>query len=100
MIYGHAVTQRVEALLQSPKVSGSIPDGVIGIFRRSNTSGRTMALGLTQPLTEMSTSNIYWGEGGKGGRCVGLTTLLPLCVDFLEIWESRPPGNFRACPGL
>jgi len=26
-----------------------------------NPSGRTMALGLTQPLTEMSTRNISWG---------------------------------------
>ena len=26
-----------------------------------NPSGRTMALGLTQPLTEMSTRNIFWG---------------------------------------
>jgi len=26
-----------------------------------NPSGRTMALGLTQPLTETSTSNISWG---------------------------------------
>ena len=25
-----------------------------------NPSGRTMALGLTQPLTEMSTRNISW----------------------------------------
>jgi len=25
--------------------------------------------------------------GGKGGRCVGLTTLPPSCADFLEIWE-------------
>jgi len=33
------------------KVSGSIPDGVIGIFQWHNSSGRTMALGLTQPLT-------------------------------------------------
>jgi len=43
------------------KVAGSIPDGVTGIFHWHNTSGRTMALGLTQPLTEMSTRNIYWG---------------------------------------
>jgi len=27
-----------------------------------------MALGFTQPLTEMSTRNISWG---KGGRCLG-----------------------------
>ena len=38
-----------------------IPDGVIGIFHLHNPSGRTMALGSTQPLTEMSTRNISWG---------------------------------------
>jgi hypothetical protein len=45
----------------SQKVAGSIPEGVIGIFRLHNPSGRTMALGLTQPLTKMSTRNISWG---------------------------------------
>jgi hypothetical protein len=34
------------------KVADSIPDGVIG---------RTMALGSTQSLTEMSARNIFWG---------------------------------------
>jgi len=43
------------------KVAGSIPDGVIGIFHSHNPSGYTMALGSTQPLTEMSTRNIFWG---------------------------------------
>jgi len=38
--------------------------------------------------------------GGKGGRCVGLTTLPPLCADCLEIWEPQPPGSLRFCPGL
>jgi len=56
-----------------------------------------MALGLTQPLTEMSNRNISWG---KGGRCVGLTTLLLSCADFLEIWEPQTPGTLRVCPGL
>jgi hypothetical protein len=37
------------------QVSGSIPDGVIGIFQLHNPSGRTMVLGSTQPLIEMST---------------------------------------------
>jgi len=55
-----------------------------------------MALGLTQPLTEMSTRNI---SGGKGGWCVGLT-LPPSCADCLEIWEPQPHGTLRACPGL
>jgi len=42
----------------SRKVAGSIPGGVIGIFHLHNPSGRTMALGLTQPLRVMSTRNI------------------------------------------
>jgi len=42
------------------KVTGLIPDDVIGIFHRHNPSGSTMALELTQPLTEMSTRNISW----------------------------------------
>ena len=80
------------------KVAGSIPYGVIGIFHWHNPSSRSMALGSTQSLTEMSTRNISWG-GSKGGRCVGLTTLPPSCADCLEIWEPQPPGTLWACPG-
>jgi hypothetical protein len=47
----------------SRKVAGSITDEVIGFFNWPNPSSRTMALGSTQPLTEMSTSNL---PGGKG----------------------------------
>jgi hypothetical protein len=45
----------------SRKVAGSIPDGVTGIFHWRSTSGRTMALGLIQSATEMSTRNISSG---------------------------------------
>jgi len=45
----------------SRKVAGSIPDCAIGIFHSHNPSSHTMALGLTQPLTEMSTRIISWG---------------------------------------
>jgi hypothetical protein len=38
--------------------------------------------------------------GGKGGRCVGLTTLQPSCADCLESWESQPPGTLGTCQGL
>jgi len=55
-----------------------------------------MALGLTQPLTEMSTRNI---PEGKSSWCVGLT-LPPSCAICLEIWEPQPAGTLRACPGL
>jgi hypothetical protein len=51
----------------SRKVAGSIPDGVTRIFHWHNPSGRTVALGLTQPLTEMSTRNNYWTRNNSWG---------------------------------
>jgi len=42
----------------SRKVAGLIPDGFTGNLHWRNHSGSTMALGSTQPLTEMSTRNI------------------------------------------
>ena len=38
----------------SRKATGSICDGVIGIVYLHNPSGRTVALGSTQPLAEVS----------------------------------------------
>jgi hypothetical protein len=43
------------------QVAGSIPNGVMEFFIDINPSDRTMALGSTQFLTEMSTGNISWG---------------------------------------
>jgi hypothetical protein len=43
------------------KVMGSNPNEVIGFFDWPNPSSRTMALGSTQPLTEMSTRNLPGG---------------------------------------
>jgi hypothetical protein len=43
-------------------------------------------------------------SGGKGGRCVGLTTLPPLCADCLEIWGSlnllETSGPVQTCNGI
>jgi len=92
------VAQLVVALRYKPKGRGSIPDDIMEIFHRQIPSRRTVALGLTQPLTEMSSRSISWW--GKGGRCVGLTTLPPSCVDRLEIWEPQPFGTLRTFPSL
>jgi hypothetical protein len=82
----------------SRKVAVSIPDGVIGIFRWHNPSGRTKALGSTQLLTEMNTRNF---EGGKGGLCVGLTTLQFSCADCRDILNLLEPyGPVQACNGV
>jgi len=63
-------------------------------------SGRTMALGSSEPLKEMSNRNIFFVGGGKGGRCVGLTTLPPTFADCLEIlgastsWSPKGLSRF------
>jgi hypothetical protein len=43
-----------------------IPDGVIGIFHLNNPSNCTVALGSIQPLSEISTRNISWGQKAAG----------------------------------
>lgn len=53
-----------------------------------------MVVGFAQPLTEMNISNISWW--GKGGRCVGMTTFLPSCADYLASCEPQLPGTFWA----
>ena len=59
--WGTAVAQWLRCCATNRKVAGSIPHGVIGIFHLHNPTDRTMALGSTQPLTEMSTRRISWG---------------------------------------
>jgi hypothetical protein len=53
----------------SRKVAGSIPD-------EPNHSSRNMALGSTQPLTEMSTGNL---TGGKGRPMLKADKLTAIC---------------------
>jgi len=38
--------------------------------------------------------------GGKGGRCVRMTTSPPSCAECHEIWEPKSPGTLWATPGL
>jgi hypothetical protein len=55
----------------SRKDTGSSPDEVIKFFTLPDTSSRTIALGLTQSLTEMSTRRYFLGV--KRDRRVRLT---------------------------
>jgi len=70
----------------SKKVTGLVPDDVIGFF---------IVLILSAALWS-------WDRllGGQGVRCLRLTTLPLSCTDCLESWKLHPPGNLQACPGL
>jgi hypothetical protein len=59
-----------------------------------------MALGPTQTLNRNERQE--YSRGGKGDRCVGLTTLPPSCADCLKVWEPQPPGSgpVQACNGI
>jgi hypothetical protein len=78
---GYAVAQLVESLLY--KIKGLGFDSRWESLRFS-TYLIFPVLESTQSLTEMSTWNLIWGGGGKGGRCAGLTTLPPSCADCLR----------------
>jgi len=74
----HAVAQLVEALRYKPEIRRFDFRWCHWSFSRHNPSGRTMALGLTQPLTEMSTENISWGVKRPVHRAENLTTFMCL----------------------
>src|SRR5215470_560601 len=71
------------------QVAGSIPDGVIEIFLLHNPSGRTM-------VDSSSNRNEYqeYFLGGKGGRCVGLTTLPP----SRAVWSTNLGASTSCSP--
>ena len=48
------------------KVAGSIPDGVTGIFRSHNPSGRAVALGSTQSLNRNEYQEYFLGVKAAG----------------------------------
>jgi len=85
----------------SQRVVGLIPDGVIGIFHWHNPSGCTMALGLTQPLTEMSTRNISWGV--KAANAYGWQPYylqVPIVLKSGSLKLLEPSGPAQACNGI
>ena len=87
-----------DTALQAGRSRVRFPMVSLELFFDNNPSGRAMVLGPTQPLTEMSSSNIFWV--GKCGRCVELTNLSPSCTYLHEIWKHQPLETLRVCPGL
>jgi hypothetical protein len=67
------------------KVAGSSPDEV-DFFNLPNPSSSTMALGSTQPLTEMSTRNL---PGGKGRPARKGNNLTAICEPIVYIKAIR-----------
>ena len=63
---GHAVAQLVEALRYKPEGRGFDSPTVSLDFLIDNPSGRTVAVGLIQPVTEMSTRSVSWGVKAAG----------------------------------
>jgi hypothetical protein len=59
----------------SREILGAIPDEVIGFFNLRNPSSRTMALELTQHLTEMNTRNFSGGNGQPTRKADTLTAI-------------------------
>jgi hypothetical protein len=75
----------------SREVASSIPDGVTGIFHCHNNSGRTMALGLTQSLTEMSKGKVIPLQvlTGPEGYKISHHCLLGVTSLFVTLFVTR-----------
>ena len=95
---GHLVAQLVEALRHKPEGCGFNPRWCNWNFSLTLSFQPHYGPGVGSTSNRNEYQEYFLG--GKGGRCVGLTTLPPSCVDCLEIWEPQPPGTLRACPGL
>jgi hypothetical protein len=95
---GTAVAQWLRCCATHRKVTGSIPDGVIGIFHWHKSFRSQYGPGVASA----SNRNEYQENfpGGKCDRCVRLTTLPPSCavvkksgnLNFLE-----PSGPHQTC---
>jgi hypothetical protein len=92
-------SSRLRHCTTSQKVAGSIPDGVIGIFHWHIPSFRTMDLGSTKLLTEISTRNISWGvkaAGAYGWQSYHLNVPVLFKSESLNLLETWEPSQVYA----
>jgi len=97
---GHAMAQLVEALRCKPEGRGFDSRWCHWNYSSTKSFRSLYDPGVDSVSNRNEYQEYFVGGGGKGGRCLGLTTLPTSCADCLEIWELQPPGTLRACPGL
>ena len=101
-VFIHSVTtvaQWLRCCATNRKVTGSIPAGVSGFFMTQNPSNCTMALGLTQLLTEMSTRSISWGLGQPVCKVDNLPPSCAVITKSGKLNFLEPSGPVQACNG-
>jgi hypothetical protein len=77
-------------MLQVGRSPFRVPDEM-EIFHLPNPSGRTTALGSTQPLTEMTTRNIPRGKKRPALKADNLAE----CLNIVEASTSRNPKGLH-----
>ena len=96
---GTAVVQWLRCCATNRKVAGSIPSSFSGIFINKKPSDRTMSLGSTQPLTEMNTRIISWGQRRPVRKTNNLPPSCAIVTKFGNLNFLEPSGPLRACNG-
>jgi hypothetical protein len=82
----------------SRKVESSISNEVIGFFKLPNPCSRTIALRTTQPLTEITISNIYGGKARPARKADNLTAICePTVNKMLDPRRLTTLGVSTAC---
>jgi len=102
-VEGASYTRKATPYLLTAWRPQTIIAGVSGIFYWHNLSGRTMAMGSTQPLTEMSTRNISCGvkaAGAYGWQTYHLHVQTVLKSESFSVSVLQPQGLSRPVMGL